>query len=90
MAVPKKKISKSVSKTRRSSWVALNRARLIRETNVVSCAACGEPKLSHTICPACKVTGSNKLASVVTPNETTVKTEPKAEKEEAKAEATAE
>lgn len=69
MAVPAKKISKSRSKTRRSTWVALNRARLVRQTNVVSCPACGEPKLSHTVCPACGAHGSTKLKKVVSPND---------------------
>lgn len=67
MAVPAKKTSKSRTKQRHSTWVALNRARLIRQTNVVNCPVCNEPKLSHTICPACGAAGSQKLKEVVAP-----------------------
>ena len=70
MAVQKTKTSKSRTKTRHSTWVALNRARLVRQTNVIPCPKCAEPKLAHTICPACNEYGSVKLKEVVNPEET--------------------
>jgi ribosomal protein L32 len=68
MAVPKKKQAKSSTSRRHSTWVSLNRTRLVRQTHIVKCASCDEPKLSHTICPSCGLAGS-KIKDVVNPAE---------------------
>lgn len=46
MAVPKRKTSRSNTRTRRSAWKA-------RATTVVACDRCREPKLPHHACPTC-------------------------------------
>ena len=79
MAVPKHRTPKSDTKTRHSTWVALNRTRLIRQTHIVTCASCGEPKLSHTICPACGAQGAHKLKALVTPEAIGAKAVPEPE-----------
>jgi len=55
MAVPKFRISSSKRNLRRSHHA-------LKATCVAYCAACGEAKLSHTICKAC---GSYKGKVVV-------------------------
>lgn len=48
VAVPKRKMSRSNTRHRRSQWKTV-------ATNLVTCAnpACGEKHLPHTACPAC-------------------------------------
>ncbi|MCX6646571.1 MAG: 50S ribosomal protein L32 [bacterium] len=46
MALPKYKISKSNSKTRKSSWKA-------KAPELGTCPSCGKARPSHTICPHC-------------------------------------
>ena len=48
MAVPKRKMSRSNTRTRRSQWKAV-------APTLVACSnrACRQPKLSHIACPAC-------------------------------------
>jgi large subunit ribosomal protein L32 len=46
MAVPKRKTSRSNTRTRRSAWKAA-------PGTVVPCARCREPKLPHRACPTC-------------------------------------
>ncbi|KAF8332352.1 uncharacterized protein EI90DRAFT_2918299 [Cantharellus anzutake] len=47
LAVPKKKVSHS-RKSMRSAHKGLK-----DKTNIVACPACGQPKLSHNLCPTC-------------------------------------
>jgi len=47
LAAPKKKVSHS-RKSMRSAHKGLK-----DKTNIVSCPACGQPKLAHNLCPAC-------------------------------------
>ena len=46
MAEPKKKTSKSRTRTRRSHHA-------LRATNMSPCPQCGEPRESHRVCNAC-------------------------------------
>ncbi|KNE82743.1 MULTISPECIES: 50S ribosomal protein L32 [Streptomyces] len=46
MAVPKRKMSRSNTRHRRSQWKAA-------VPTLVSCERCHEPKLQHIACPSC-------------------------------------
>ncbi|PSK95610.1 LSU ribosomal protein L32P [Murinocardiopsis flavida] len=46
MAVPKRKMSRSNTRMRRSQWKA-------SVPTLVDCPRCREPKLQHTACSAC-------------------------------------
>ena len=46
MAVPKRKMSRSNTRSRRANWKATAPA-------LVTCERCREPKLAHTACPSC-------------------------------------
>ena len=46
MAVPKRKMSRSNTRSRRAQWKAT-------PANLVACERCRSPKLSHTACPTC-------------------------------------
>ena len=46
MAVPKRKMSRSNTRHRRSQWKAA-------VPTLVSCERCQEPKLQHIACPSC-------------------------------------
>jgi large subunit ribosomal protein L32 len=46
MPVPKRKMSRSRTRTRRSSWKTT-------PATTSLCAQCQQPKLSHTACPSC-------------------------------------
>jgi large subunit ribosomal protein L32 len=46
MAVPKRKMSRSNTRHRRSQWKAAPVA-------LATCSACGSKKLQHTVCPTC-------------------------------------
>ncbi len=48
MAVPKRKMSRSNTRSRRAQWKT-------SAPNLVACSnrACGQPKLAHTACPTC-------------------------------------
>ena len=57
MAVPKRKMSRSNTRTRRSQWKA---SRPVR----VNCPRCRDPKLPHVACPTC---GTYNNRQVVNP-----------------------
>ena len=59
MAVPKRKVSKSVVRKRRTHQKTVG-------PNVSTCPDCGEPKLQHTACPDC---GTYKGRNVVAKDE---------------------
>ena len=46
MAVPKRKMSRSNTRSRRSQWKTT-------AAPLVSCGRCREPKLPHQACPTC-------------------------------------
>ncbi len=46
MAVPKRKMSRSNTRARRSQWKA-------QAPKLNACDSCQSPKLAHTACPTC-------------------------------------
>lgn len=46
MAVPKRKMSRSNTRSRRAQWKAT-------AATLAACPRCKEPKLSHVACPSC-------------------------------------
>jgi large subunit ribosomal protein L32 len=46
VAVPKRKMSRSNTRSRRAQWKA-------KAPTLVSCDRCRETKLPHTVCPNC-------------------------------------
>ncbi len=58
MAVPKKKTSKSKSRSRRAANMKLTPVILTR------CSKCGEPKKAHTVCTFCGYYKGNKILDV--------------------------
>lgn len=59
MAVPKKKTSKSKSKSRRAANTKVNPIVLTK------CPKCGEPKKAHVVCTFCGYYKGNKILNVV-------------------------
>ena len=59
MAVPKRRMSRSNTRSRRSQWKATAAA-------LVSCPQCHSPKLSHVACPTC---GTYRRRQVIAPAE---------------------
>lgn len=53
MAVPKKKITKSVTRRRHKTWVRLNVKRIRSEIQLTTCSNCGADKQNHHACPKC-------------------------------------
>ncbi|HET9896192.1 MAG TPA: 50S ribosomal protein L32 [Streptosporangiaceae bacterium] len=58
MAVPKRKMSRSNTRSRRAQWKA-------SAPSLVACSQCHEFKLPHTACPTC---GTYNRRQVVTPS----------------------
>lgn len=50
---PKKKISKTSSRTRHATWETINLKRMTKTYQVWKCANCGARKLAHRVCPVC-------------------------------------
>ena len=57
MAVPKRKMSRSNTRSRRAQWKAA-------VPNLVSCDRCREPKLAHTACPNCGTYNKRQVVEV--------------------------
>ena len=57
MAVPKRKTSRSNTRSRRANWKAT-------PPNVVACDRCREPKLPHTACPTCGTYNKRQVLEV--------------------------
>ena len=57
MAVPKRKTSRSNTRTRRSAWKAA-------PVTVVTCDRCREPKLPHVACPTCGTYNKRQVTAV--------------------------
>ncbi len=53
MAVPKKKTSKSRTRTRHSAYVQKQVNKITNKVNLVTCSNCGVNKLNHRVCQAC-------------------------------------
>jgi len=58
VAVPKRRMSRSNTRSRRSNWKTTAPA-------LVSCPQCHEPKLSHVACPTC---GTYRRRQVINPS----------------------
>ena len=57
MAVPKGKMSRSRTRSRRSQWKAV-------KANLVPCPQCREPKLQHTACSTCGTYNKRQVLDV--------------------------
>ncbi|MEI7930255.1 MAG: 50S ribosomal protein L32 [Actinobacteria bacterium] len=57
MPVPKRKMSRSRTRHRRSSWKTTPAA-------IANCAQCQQPKLQHTACPTCGTYNSRQVVEV--------------------------
>ena len=57
MAVPKRKMSRSNTRSRRSQWKATAPA-------LVTCDRCKSPKLGHTACPTCGTYAKRQVLDV--------------------------
>ncbi|OIV36710.1 50S ribosomal protein L32 [Mangrovactinospora gilvigrisea] len=57
MAVPKRKMSRSNTRHRRSQWKATAPA-------LVPCQTCNEPKLGHIACPNCGTYNRRQVLNV--------------------------
>ena len=57
MAVPKRKLSKSRKRLRRGHHVAAS-------VKTQACPRCGDPKLSHRVCPSCGYYRGKKVVAV--------------------------
>ncbi|MCH7528679.1 MAG: 50S ribosomal protein L32 [Candidatus Marinimicrobia bacterium] len=56
MAHPKRKQSRSRSRKRRTHWK-------LTAAQLADCAQCGQPKLSHRVCPNCGYYGGRPVIS---------------------------
>ena len=61
MAVPKKKTSKSRTRTRHSAYVQKQVTKITKKVNLVTCTNCGASKLNHRVCPACGFYGGKQI-----------------------------
>ena len=57
MAVPKRKTSRSNTRSRRSQWKTVAPA-------LVACDRCKSPKLAHTACPTCGTYAKRQVLDV--------------------------
>ncbi|PZS28352.1 MAG: 50S ribosomal protein L32 [Pseudonocardiales bacterium] len=57
MAVPKRRMSRSNTRSRRSQWKTTAPA-------LQPCGRCRQPKLSHTACPTCGTYDGRQILSV--------------------------
>lgn len=57
MAVPKRKTSRSNTRSRRANWKAA-------PVHVVACDRCREPKLPHVACPTCGTYNKRQVLDV--------------------------
>ncbi|MBI96269.1 50S ribosomal protein L32 [bacterium] len=53
MAVPKKKTSKSRTRTRHSAYRKKQTTKIVKKIQLVVCTNCGAQKLNHHVCKAC-------------------------------------
>ena len=53
MAVQKKKVSKTRTHRRHSTWETRKLKKITNKLNIVKCPNCGEEILAHRVCPSC-------------------------------------
>lgn len=58
MAVPKRKMSRSNTRARRSQWKTT-------PSNTATCPQCKAPKLTHTACPSCGAYNGRQYAEAL-------------------------
>ncbi|MDR3069144.1 MAG: 50S ribosomal protein L32 [Cellulomonas sp.] len=58
MAVPKRRMSRANTRSRRSQWKAA-------PVSLSTCPSCGAARRPHVACPACGVYGERTLAQAV-------------------------
>ena len=61
MAVPKKKTSKSKTRTRHSAYIKKQVTKLTKRVHLVACPKCGATKLNHRVCQACGFYGDKQI-----------------------------
>ncbi len=61
--VPKKKVSKTQTRTRHATWQTINVKKMDKTYKLTVCKNCWKKKLSHQVCPYC---GYYKGKQVVT------------------------
>ena len=66
MAQPKRRWSKQRTHTKRSTWK-------LEETNLSTCANCGEPVLSHKACPSCGYYNKKQVVEIKEQKENEIK-----------------
>ena len=57
MAVPKRRMSRSNTRSRRSQWKAA-------PVNIVTCGRCKQAKLPHAACPTCGTYNDRQVLEV--------------------------
>lgn len=57
MAVPKRKMSRANTRSRRAQWKAA-------KVTLVACPQCREPKLPHVACPTCGTYNKRQVLEV--------------------------
>lgn len=63
MAVPKKKMSKSRSGKRQSTWVYKQGNKILNSLKLIKCSACGATMKAHNICKECGYYRNKKIIS---------------------------
>lgn len=53
MAVPKKKISKGVTRRRHKTFLRIATGKIKGLLNIVKCTDCGSDRMNHHACPTC-------------------------------------
>jgi large subunit ribosomal protein L32 len=62
MAQPKRRWSKARTSSHRANWK-------LEETNLATCASCGEKILPHKACPSCGKYNKRQVVEIKTKNE---------------------
>lgn len=69
---PKKKISKTKSRTRHSTWQRLQLKKLSNKYSISKCSNCGKTKLSHRVCPSCGYYKGKQVLTIKSKSKDTV------------------
>ena len=57
MAVPKRRLSRSNTRSRRAHWKA-------KAPALVACSRCRQPKVPHAVCPVCGTYNGRQVVAV--------------------------
>lgn len=69
---PKKKISKTQSNKRHSTWMTINQRRLAQTYQTAKCPNCGANRLNHRVCPACGYYNGKQVLTIKAKKNATV------------------